>query len=67
MTSTGQSRQGRIFLNFGADWRTGFTVAVERRHVRLFEEAGIDLAGLEGAVIDPWERNFGLAGLRFAP
>ncbi|WP_071796722.1 ABC transporter substrate-binding protein [Natronohydrobacter thiooxidans] len=23
-------------------------------------------AGLEGAVIDPWERNFGLAGLRFA-
>ncbi|WP_333829096.1 ABC transporter substrate-binding protein [Pararhodobacter sp.] len=24
-------------------------------------------AGLEGAVIDPWERNFGLAGLRFAP
>jgi peptide/nickel transport system substrate-binding protein len=23
-------------------------------------------AGIEGAVIDPWERNFGLAGLRFA-
>jgi micrococcal nuclease len=51
VTSTGQSRQGRIFLNFGADWRTDFTVAVERRHVRLFEEAGIDLAGLEGAVV----------------
>lgn len=23
-------------------------------------------SGIEGAVIDPWERNFGLAGLRFA-
>jgi micrococcal nuclease len=49
--STGQSRQGRVFLNFGADWRTDFTIAVERRHVRLFEEAGIDLTGLEGAVV----------------
>ncbi|TRO96300.1 thermonuclease family protein [Glycocaulis profundi] len=51
VTSTGQSRQGRVFLNFGADWRTDFTVAVERRHVRLFEEAGIDLAALEGTVV----------------
>lgn len=23
-------------------------------------------AGTEGAIIDPWERDFGLAGLRFA-
>jgi len=49
--STGSARDGRIYLNFGTEWRSDFTVQVMRRDQSGFEEAGIDLAGLEGAVI----------------
>lgn len=31
-----------IFLNFGADYRTDFTVAVDKRDWRRFEAAGVD-------------------------
>ncbi|MFQ5955227.1 MAG: thermonuclease family protein, partial [Kiloniellales bacterium] len=34
--------KGRAYLNFGADWRTDFTVSVAPRHRRRFEAAGID-------------------------
>lgn len=48
---TGQYAQGRVFLNFGADWRTDFTVSVARAHIRAFEAAGISLLDLEGATV----------------
>lgn len=49
--STGAARDGRIYLNFGTDWRTDFTVQVMRRDHRRFEAAGIDLRALGGAII----------------
>jgi endonuclease YncB( thermonuclease family) len=42
------SVSGRVFLNFGPDWKTDFTVAVQREFVPLFAEAGLDLNGLSG-------------------
>ncbi len=43
--------KGTLYLNFGADWRTDFTVAVERRDRKLFEESAIDLRSFKGATI----------------
>lgn len=40
--------RGRAYLNFGADWRTDFTVAIEPGDMRLFRDAGLDLRTLEG-------------------
>lgn len=39
--------QGRVYLNFGADWRTDFTVTLAPRTARLFEREGIDLQGYD--------------------
>ncbi len=36
------------YLNFGADWRTDFTVRLDRT---LIESGGLDLAGLEGKTL----------------
>ena len=41
--------RGRTYLNFGADYKTDFTVTVAKSHKRRFRE--FDLAGLEGARI----------------
>ncbi|WP_207480159.1 thermonuclease family protein [Arenibaculum pallidiluteum] len=38
----------RIYLNFGTDWRTDFTAAIEARDLRAFRRAGLDAAGLAG-------------------
>ncbi len=38
----------RTFINFEEDWRRDFTVTVPSRAVKLFGDAGIDLASLEG-------------------
>lgn len=38
-----------IYLNFGADWRSDFTVKINVRYEPLFAEAGIDLLALKGA------------------
>lgn len=40
--------RGRVFLNYGADWRTDFTVAIAAPDLRRFAEAGFDPLGLEG-------------------
>ena len=32
----------RIYLNFGRDWRTDFTVAIDTRLLPIFEESGLD-------------------------
>jgi endonuclease YncB( thermonuclease family) len=41
-------RKGRTYLNFGADWRSDFTVQIESRDARSFREAGLSLKDLEG-------------------
>jgi len=40
--------RGTTYLNFGADWRTDFTIVVRRQDRAAFDEAGIDLLALEG-------------------
>ncbi len=34
--------KSRVYLNFGPDWRTDFTVTLDARARRLFKKAGID-------------------------
>ena len=40
--------RGRGYLNFGPDWRSDFTVSVERKYRRRFRRAGIDIGALTG-------------------
>lgn len=40
--------RGRIFLNFGPDYRTDFTATIAPSDRRAFEEAGMDPLALEG-------------------
>lgn len=40
--------RGRIYLNFGQDWRQDFTITVQPRDRRLFDRAGFDYQGLAG-------------------
>ena len=41
-------RRKRAYLNFGADWRTDFTVSIQRKNLRLFTKENIDLPALKG-------------------
>lgn len=41
--------RGRVYLNFGADYKTDFTIAIAKEYRKRIEEAGIDLMSLEGA------------------
>ena len=41
----------RIYLNFGADWHTDFTVEIERKDARAFVAAGLDPHALAGKQI----------------
>ena len=38
----------RIYLNFGTDWHTDFTVEIERKDARAFVAAGLDPHALAG-------------------
>jgi micrococcal nuclease len=38
---------GRGYLNFGADWRSDFTVSIAPRHLKLFRAARIDIIGIK--------------------
>lgn len=38
----------RIYINFGPDWRSDFTIKLDVRNKGLFETAGIDLLALKG-------------------
>lgn len=40
--------RGRIYLNFGADYKTDFTITIAKKNVKKFTKANIDLLGLEG-------------------
>jgi len=41
-------KRGRVYLNFGADWRSDFTVAVAASHRKSFDGSDIDLLALAG-------------------
>lgn len=41
--------RGRVYLNFGADYKSDFTVAVAKRDRKRFGKAGLDPMTLEGA------------------
>ena len=43
--------KGRIYLNFGDDWRRDFTVAIDAAAERLFRKAGADPLAFEGRPI----------------
>ncbi len=43
--------RGRIYLNFGADWRSDFTIVIQRAGRRLFRDAGIDPLAYEGRTL----------------
>lgn len=40
--------RGTVYLNFGADWRSDFTVKVAKRERKSFAADGFDLLALEG-------------------
>jgi len=40
--SAAEEVRGRIYLNFGTDWRDDFTVTIAPRDVRRFAESGVD-------------------------
>ncbi len=41
----------RTYLNFGADWRSDFTITIAPRTRRLFEAAGIDPLSYQGKLV----------------
>lgn len=51
---------GRIYMNFGEDWRKDFTITVEKKSRKLFDAIGIDLLSLTGRHIRirGWVRSF---------
>ena len=42
------NNKGRVYLDFGADWHSDFSIAIEPRDRQKFEKAGIDLLTLKG-------------------
>lgn len=40
--------EGQLFLNFGADWRSAFSLRLAPETLRLFRAEGIDAAALQG-------------------
>lgn len=44
-------RNGRVYLNFGADWRTDFTVTVDPEDMSNFRESGVDPMSYSGQTI----------------
>jgi micrococcal nuclease len=43
--------RGTVYLNFGQDWRTDFTVKISKRDRASFEAGGFDLLSLKGRTI----------------
>lgn len=41
----------RVYLNFGTYWKEDFTLVIERKALRLFEQKGIDPLTLEDALV----------------
>lgn len=53
-------RRGTLYLNFGADWRTDFTVAIDSADVSGFVTAGLDPQTLAGVRlrVRGWVRDY---------
>jgi|WetSurMetagenome_2_1015567.scaffolds.fasta_scaffold168058_2 micrococcal nuclease len=45
------AREGRVYLNFGSDWRKDFTVAVAPDDLKTFTRMGVDPLNYEGKLI----------------
>lgn len=45
------TQDGAMYLNFGPDWRTDFTVILGADDVKRFKSLGVDPAGYEGKVV----------------
>ena len=43
--------RGQVYLNFGANYKTDFTIAIAKRDRKRFEKSGIDPLSLEGATV----------------
>jgi len=43
--------RGTIYLNFGADYKTDFTIVIAKKNRRKIERAGLDPMSLEGAKV----------------
>jgi len=41
--------RGQIYLNFGVDYKTDFTITIAKKNVKNFTKSNVDLLGLEGA------------------
>jgi endonuclease YncB( thermonuclease family) len=39
---------GRLYLNFAQDWRSDFTISIDRKYLRDFAAAGVDIEALAG-------------------
>ena len=50
VTSTADVR-GQVYLNFGADYKTDFTIAIAKRDRKRFKKANLDPLSLEGATV----------------
>jgi endonuclease YncB( thermonuclease family) len=46
-----ERKAGRTFLNFGEDWRSDFTVAIDARLRRQMAARGLDPASLQGKMV----------------
>ena len=40
--------KGNVYLNFGSDWRTDFTISISKKSRRLFDKASLDPAAWTG-------------------
>ncbi|WP_081826514.1 thermonuclease family protein [Candidatus Phaeomarinobacter ectocarpi] len=51
---------GRVYLNFGTNYRDDFTVTISPRDMKLFRDAGIDPTDYEGRIVRArgWVRLF---------
>jgi micrococcal nuclease len=48
---TTSANDGRIYLNFGADWRRDFTVMIAADDVKVFKSMGVDPLNYEGKLV----------------
>jgi len=55
--------KNKVYLNFGADWRTDFTAQIATKDLRLFKKAGLDPMTLKGKTV----RVRGVAQPMFGP
>ena len=45
------TQDGRVFLNFGADWRSDFTVTISADDLKTFRRMGVDPMNYEGKLV----------------